>query len=395
MSDPVYPPLPDVRSIVALRPNAVGDFMFALPALHALRHTYPQARITLLGKQWHADFLRNRPGPVDEVIVMPPVAGVGAPLDAELDLERGRRFIAAMRAAEFDIAVQMYGGGRYSNPYIKQLGARLTIGTKTADAAPLDRSIAYGEVANRRLELLQVVALVGAAPPLMTQEVTVIERDRREAAALILPTPGERIVVVHPGASDVRRHWPAERFAAVADVLAAQGATIVISATEPERHLARAIVDQMRYDAIDLTGKMSLSGLCGMLDRAAMLLSNDTGPLHLALAIGTPTVGIFWLTNLLESGPLRQHLLRPALSMRVQCPVCGVENRKNRCEHDVCFVDDISVAQVTDMAMELFGQSADAKLPAPAEPAPIPHAFYRRPGPIRSDAVAGRAAPSA
>ena len=62
MSDPVYSPLPDVRSIVALRPNAVGDFMFALPALHALRHTYPQARITLLGKQWHADFLRELPG---------------------------------------------------------------------------------------------------------------------------------------------------------------------------------------------------------------------------------------------------------------------------------------------------------------------------------------------
>ena len=177
--------------------------------------------------------------------------------------------------------------------------------------------------------------------------------------------------------------------------MAAQGATIVISATEPERHLARAIVDHMRYDAIDLTGKMSLSGLCGMLDRAAMLLSNDTGPLHLALGIGTPTVGIFWLTNLLESGPLRQHLLRPALSMRVQCPVCGVENRKNRCEHDVCFVDDIPVAQVTDIAMELFEQSAAAKPPATAEPAPIPHAFYRPPDPIRSDAVAGRAAPSA
>jgi ADP-heptose:LPS heptosyltransferase len=395
MSAPVYSPLPDVRSIVALRPNAVGDFMFALPALHALRHTYPQARITLLGKQWHADFLRDRPGPVDQVLVMPPVAGVGAPPDAELDPEPGRRFIAAMQAAEFDIAVQMYGGGRYSNPYIKQLGARLTIGTKTADAAPLDRWIAYGEVANRRLELLQVAALVGAVPPLMAQELTVIERDRREAAALIPPTPGERIVVVHPGASDIRRHWPAERFAAVADVLAAQGATIVISATEPERHLARAIVDHMRYDAIDLTGKMSLSGLCGMLARAAMLLSNDTGPLHLALAINTPTVGIFWLTNLLESGPLRQHLLQPALSVRTCCPVCGVINRKNRCEHDVCFVDDVTVEEVTALALETYDQTLSRSGPAVAAPVPELHPAFHRPHPARSDAAAGRAAPSA
>lgn len=395
MSAAAYPPLPHVRNILVLRPNAIGDFMFALPALHALRHTYPQARITLLGKQWHADFLRDRPGPVDEVIVMPPVAGVGAPLDAKVDPEPGRRFIAAMREAKFDLAVQMYGGGRYSNPYILQLGARLTIGTKTADAAPLDRWIAYGEIANRRLELLQVAALVGAAPPLMAQEVTVIERDRREAAALIPSAPGERIVVIHPGASDVRRHWPAERFAAVADVLAAEGATIVISATEPERHLARAIVDRMRYEAIDLTGKMSLSGLCGMLDRAAMLLSNDTGPLHLALAIGTPTVGIFWLTNLLESGPLRQHLLRPALSVRTRCPVCDIQNRKNRCEHDVCFVDDVTVEEVAALALETYEQALSVSGPAAAAPAPAPHLPFHRPDPGYSGAAAGRAAPSA
>lgn len=396
MIDPIYPPVPNVRSILALRPNAIGDFMFSLPALHALRHTYPQAKITLLGKQWHADFLRNRPSPVDEVIVVPPAPGVGAPPDAKLDPEPGRRFMAAMRDAKFDIAVQMYGGGRYSNAYIMSLGAKLTIGLKTPEAAPLDRWLPYGEVSNRRLELLQVAALVGATPPLMAREVTVTEQDRREAAALIPYTPSERIVVLHPGASDVRRHWPAERFAAVADVLASQGATIAISATDGERHLARTIVEHMRHDALDLTGQLSLSGLCGLLDRAVMMISNDTGPLHLALSIGTPTVGIFWLTNLLEAHPLRQHLLRPALSVRTHCPVCGAENRKSRCEHDVCFVDDVTVAEVTALATELFSEAAvSADKPAASAPASAPHAPYHRPHPGYSDAAARRAAPSA
>jgi ADP-heptose:LPS heptosyltransferase len=396
MMNSSYPPLPEVRSILVLRPNAIGDFMFALPALHALRHTYPQARILLLGKQWHADFLHNRPGPVDEVIVMPPVPGVGAPPDAEVEPEPGRRFIAAMREARFDLGLQMYGGGRYSNPFIMSLGARLTVGPKTPEATPLDRWIPYGAKVNRRLELLEVAALAGAERRLLMQEeITATAQDRFDAVTLIPPRPGERLVILHPGASDVRRRWPPERFAAVADILASRGATIVISATESEGHLARAIVTHMRHPALDLTGRMPLTALSGLLERAELLVSNDTGPLHLALALGTPSVGIFWLTNLLESGPLRQHLLRPALSLRVICPVCGADNRSLRCEHDVCFVDDVTVEEVSAMALELFGQASSAKEPASAEPAQAPHASYRRPDPRCSDAAAGLAAPSA
>lgn len=391
----VYPLLPDVRSIVVLRPNAIGDFMFALPALHALRQTYPQAKIVLLGKQWHADFLNQRPGPVDEVIVMPPVPGVGAPIDAEVDPEPNRRFVAAMREAQFDIAFQMYGGGRYSNAYTLSLGAKMTIGLKTPDAAALDRWLPYGEISNRRLELLQVAALAGARPVLMDSEITVTENDHREAAHLIPPTPDERIVILHPGATDVRRHWPAELFAAVGDMLASKGATIVISATGAEAHLAQNIVSRMRHQAIDLTDMLSLPALCGLLDRAIMVVSNDTGPLHLALATGTPAVGIFWLTNLLESGPIRQDLLRPALSVQAHCPVCGVSNLKHRCEHDVCFVDDVSLEKVAGMAIALFDEVVSSTQPATGAPASAPHVPFHQQGPRHSGAGSAQAVPSA
>lgn len=393
MSYHSYPPLPDVSSILVMRPNAIGDFMFALPALHALRYTYPKAKIVFLGKQWHADFLHNRPGPVDEVIVMPPVPGIGAPHDAGVDPEPGRRFAAAIRKEKFDIAAQMYGGGRYSNPYLLQFGAKLTIGMKTSDATPLDRWTPHGEKTNRRLELLQVAALVGAAPPLLSQEIAVTPQDRREAAALIPYSEGERLVILHPGASEVRRRWPPERFAAVADTLANKGAVIVISATEEDRHLSGAIVDHMHHDAIDLTGKLPLSALCGLLERAVMMVANDTGPLHLALSIGTRSVGIFWLTNLLESCPLRQDLLQAGLSVRLHCPVCNAVNHNSRCKHDICFVDDVTVEEVTDKAMELFDQGCSMR-PAKGGPVRKPHAFDRLQGPRRSGAVAGRGVPN-
>lgn len=72
------PPLDGVRKIVVLRPGAVGDFVFALPALHALHQTYPDAELVLAGKAWHRAFLQGRPGPVDHVVEVPPVPGVGA-----------------------------------------------------------------------------------------------------------------------------------------------------------------------------------------------------------------------------------------------------------------------------------------------------------------------------
>lgn len=352
------PALPEVRSILVLRPNAIGDFMFALPALHALRSAYPEAKIVFIGKRWHADFLQGRPGPIDEVMVIPAYPGVGAPLDTPLDHALSQRFMAAAREAAFDLALQMYGGGRYSNPFINSLSAKLTLGMKTRDAMPLDRWIPYGDLANRRLELLDVAALAGAVPCFPHDELATTQNDHAAAAALLPPKPHERIVVIHPGASDPRRRWPTARFAAVADALAEKGATIVLSAVGSEAPLAREIAGRMRHHAIDFGDSLSLPALCGLLARASLLVANDTGPLHLALALGTPSVGIFWLTNLLESGPLRQQLLRPVLSVQAYCPVCGANNHNMRCEHDVCFVDDVTAEQVLAPALELFEQAA-------------------------------------
>ncbi|HSU21073.1 MAG TPA: glycosyltransferase family 9 protein, partial [Variovorax sp.] len=151
-----------MRKIAVFRPNAVGDFVFALPALHALRRAYPEAELVLLGLPWHAAFLDGRPGPIDRVVVVPPMAGVGLPPDADDD-GAALRFAAAMRAETFDIACQMYGGGTYSNPLVASFGAGLTVGARAEGAPPLDRWVRYAEPNNRRLALLEVASLAGAS----------------------------------------------------------------------------------------------------------------------------------------------------------------------------------------------------------------------------------------
>jgi ADP-heptose:LPS heptosyltransferase len=341
-----------VHKIAVFRPNAVGDFIFALPALHAFRRTYPEAKIVYLGKPWHADFLRDRPGPVDAVAIVPRCPGIGAPPD--IDPGPMHAFVDAMRAEAFDLAIQMYGGGGHANPLVRRFGARLALGMKAAGAEPLDRWVSYAPLQNRRLQLLEVAALAGARGSLDGNELQVTESDRREAAHAVPETLHAPLVVLQPAASDARRHWPAPRFAAVADCLAQAGAVIAVNATAAEAPVAHAVIAAMRYPAIDLSGRLSLSGLCGLFERTALLVSNDTGPLHLALAIGTPAVGIYWRNNLFESAPLLQDWHRAALSTRVHCPVCGAENLVTRCEHDVSFVDDVTLDEVTALALDLF-----------------------------------------
>jgi ADP-heptose:LPS heptosyltransferase len=351
--------LEDVRKIAVLRPNAVGDFVFALPALHALKHSYPEAEIVLLGKAWHAGFLHGRPGPVDRVAVMPPVAGVGAPVDADCDGEEIDRFVDAMRAERFDIALQMFGAGHYSNPFLARMKARLSAGASADGAPALERWVPYCEPNNRRLALLEVAALAGAWLPLLPPalpELAVTDADRHEAAMALPPVAGERLAVLQPGSTDPRRCWPPERFAALGDRLVRAGMRVAVNGSAGEAALVESVVGGMREPAISLAGSLGLGGLCGLLERAALVVSNDTGPLHLALALGVPSVGIFWLTNLLEGMPLRQSGLRAALSLQTRCRVCGQDNIAARCPHDDSFVAEVSVDQVERLARSLLHQ---------------------------------------
>jgi ADP-heptose:LPS heptosyltransferase len=348
-------PSNEVRKIAVLRPNAVGDFVFALPALHALKHCYPAAEIVLLGKAWHAEFLRGRPGPVDRVAVLPPVPGVGAPVDAACDPGAIERFVEAMRAERFDIALQMFGAGHYSNPFLLRLGARLSAGARADDAPLLERWAPYCEPNNRRLALLEIAGLVGAWPgPLPRPELAVTSADRLEAARALPPLRDERLAMLQPGSTDPRRCWPAQRFAQLGDRLVAMGMRVAVNGSAGEAALVDAVVGQMRRPAIALAGTLGLGGLCGLLERSSLVVSNDTGPLHLALALGVPSVGIFWLTNLVEGMPLRQSGLRAALSLRTRCPVCGQDNVGRRCAHDESFVTDVSLEQVEQLVLSLL-----------------------------------------
>jgi ADP-heptose:LPS heptosyltransferase len=352
------PRVDGVRRIAVLRAGALGDFVFALPAFDALRGAYPDAELVLLGRPWMADFLHERPGTVDRVVVVPCARGVGAPVDAVEDPAALDEFFTRMRAERFDLALQLHGGGRFSNPFVAMLGARITAGMRASDAGPLDRTMPYVYHQNERMRLLEAVALVGAAPRTLQPRLAVTARDRAEADAVLPPSPAP-LVVLQPGCTDPRRRWPAERFAALADALVDRGAVVAINGCRDERQLVRSILDTMRGDAVDLAGRLSLAGLAGVLSRASVVVGNDTGPLFLAEAVGAATVGIYWLMNLAQDGPVFRARHRYALSTRIDCPQCGRAQIDERCTHDPSFVADVTLDDVLTPALDLLREARD------------------------------------
>lgn len=342
-----------VRKIAVLRCNAIGDFIISLPALEALRHAYPGAEIVLFGLDWHADFLNGRPGPIDRVEVIPRMEGLHLFPGQEVDPGEVKAFFERMKAEGFDLAIQLHGGGRHSNPFIKQLGARLTIGARTNDAAMLDRWIPYMFYQMEILRQLEIMSLVGVEPVILEPRLEVTSKDLEEANRLV-PASVSPLVLIHPGAGDPRRRWPAENFGFVGDTLASAGVRVAIIGGEAEQDLAASVVRAMDNDAINVSGRTTLGGLAGLLARADLVISNDSGPLHMAAAVGTPTIGIYWVGNLITYGPVSRSHNRPAISWRLDCPVCGLDCTKNDCEHEESFVADVSKTVIIESAFELL-----------------------------------------
>ncbi|WP_462185883.1 MULTISPECIES: glycosyltransferase family 9 protein [unclassified Frankia] len=360
----VREPLEGVRRIAVLRASGLGDFVLALPALEALRAAYPDAHLVYLGLPWHVELLAGRPGPWDEVAAIPPWPGVststqgpsptgtaptsattddlrtdGTRADDEVRTDRVRdggvrdgevrdgavrAFVRRHRVARYDLALQLHGGGAHSTPLVHALGARFTAGGRDVGAPPLHRSVPFRHLQHETLRNLEIVGLVGASPVTLNPGLTVTADDRRAAAEAMagaeVTAGAAPLVVLHPGASDPRRRWPVDRFAGVANALAADGARIMIVGVAAERALAERLAAGVSGPVVNLAGRLCLPGLVGILATADLMIGNDSGPRHLAGALGIPTVGVFWCGNVINAGPLERARHRIATSLSDDLP---------------------------------------------------------------------------
>jgi len=362
----LHPPFPGVVRVALLRGGGLGDLLFALPAAEALAATYSSAELTLLGTRLHAALLSERPSPFASIEVLPSRPELPPDGSSEPSAVAARAFVGRMRERRFDLGVQVHGGGRTSNPYLLALGARHTVGTRTDDAAHLERTFPYLYYQHEVLRALEVVGLAGA-PPLHLEPRLRLTPDERERRSLARSRPpGARpLVAIHPGATDPRRRWPADRFAQVAAALAGDGARVVVVGDESDSCVATEIVRAAEGAGAatgsvrSVAGERTLAGLIELLLDCAVLVANDSGPRHLALAVGTPTVGIYWFGNVINASPLSRAHHRIHFAWTSHCPVCGRDCTQvgwtaERCEHDDSFVADVPVGPVLTDARQLL-----------------------------------------
>ncbi|AKJ28228.1 glycosyltransferase family 9 protein [Caldimonas brevitalea] len=355
-----YPPFDGIRKIAVLAPVALGDFIFTLPALQSLKRTYPDAQLVLLALPWIERFLAGRPGPVDRVIVIPHPRGVHAPPDQQPDEATLDRYFESMQREGFDLALQLYGGGRQSNAFLLRLGARHTAGRRTGEAPAPARWLPYRHYQHEVVRHLETVALVGADATYVPPQLSLIPRDRAELQQ-VGPLPGARYAVIHPGASDPRRRWDPASFAAVARELQARGIGIVLTGQRSEADVLDRLASSLDQAPLVLCDRLSTGALAALLAGACVLVSNDTGPAHLARAVDTPTVTIYWGPNVINAGPLHQARHRAALSWQMRCPVCDHDYGDpypyvgRDCGHTVSLVDQVPVEEVVVGALEVCG----------------------------------------
>lgn len=358
------------RKIAVLHARALGDFIVILPALAAIKETYPDAELVLLAKLWVKEFLAGRLSPVDRVIGIPALASLDGPAEAKgrscdrearIDSAEAALFYAAMQEEKFDIVMHMQGDGKSANPFIKKLGAGLTVGIRDPAAEPIDRFIPYVHYQSEVLRYLEIAALVGACTTRLEPHIEVTRTDEQHAAPVWRSIGAGPYAVLHAGADDSRRQWPANKFAAVADRLVESGYEIVLTGMPKEGKIITSVMKTMRHAAIPCTS-LALGGLAALLQKSALVVSNDTGPLHLARAVGAWTVGIYWAPNILNWGPLSRSRHRLAISWHLECPQCGVKPVSpwpflpvtHGCDHSYSFVEGVSVMEVLALAGELL-----------------------------------------
>ncbi|WP_309131479.1 glycosyltransferase family 9 protein [Brevibacterium sp.] len=347
-----------VERIAVLRGGGLGDLMFAYPGLIALRATYPQATITLLGTELQRQLVEGRPGPIDAVWVLDGEPGLR-------DTPEQAEFFARARAQNFDLAVQLHGGGKNSNPFLLALGAAHTVGSATDDAPPLERTLPYVYYQHEMIRSLEVAALAGASPQVLEPELTVLESEARAGRDIVGEAPGP-LLIVHPGATDPRRRWPNGHWIDVAVSAVSAGWQVIVVGGPEDREDGASIAAGARdrltaaqgEQVRTLAGELTLPQLLGVFTRAEVVAGNDSGPRHLAAAVGAKTVGVYWVGNALNASPLSRARHRVLMSWVTRCPVCGIDITQvgwtaERCAHDPSIVAEVSPVTVWSAVLEL------------------------------------------
>jgi heptosyltransferase-2 len=341
--------------ILVVQTAFLGDVVLTLPLLEALRQRFPDARIELLTVPAHALMLQDQPG-VEAVLTYD-----------KRGSQRGiRGFVSIarhIRAQGYDVVLSPHRSLR-SALLVACSGSTRRIGfdrplTRWAYTATVVRTARTHEI-ERNLQLLSALGIEPASiSSRLLLHVPPEGRQRAEAYFARCGMAPEAVLVgLIPGSQWGTKRWPAERFATLSERLARTLRTHVVLFGGPQdRAIADVITGACRTPVFDLVGQTPLQDLPAYLERCTVVVSNDTGPMHIAAALGKPILALFGPTTP-ALGFAPYGVPWEEVSVPLPCRPCHIHG-PHRCplEHWRCMMD-ISVEQVASGVQRLLAQAA-------------------------------------
>ena len=334
------------QKILLIRLSSLGDVVLTTPAIRAVRTHFPDAYIAMLVAKQSADVLRESPH-LNEIITFDRLA-------KDKDTGEMLRIIRHLRERKFTLAIDLQRKFRTEIlMYFSGAAERVGKGglctvrvqeqrNKHATAHYFDMLHAVGIPAeDQRLELF-------------------LAESERAAAARRFDTTGVTDtalkVGLFPGAGWKLREWMPERFAAIGDRLVAHfNANVLVFGGQKETELVQTVVGLMNAPAMPFAGNLQIRELAACIEQCDLFLTNDTGPMHIAAAVGTPTVSLFGPGNHIRFQPLG--VMHQTIRHDVPCSPC--KQFTNKCKDNIC-MKGIAVDEVWQSISRVLQKSSDA-----------------------------------
>ncbi len=340
--------------VLLIKLSAVGDVVHTLPVLAKLRSRYPAARIDWLITPECADLVRCHPALSG--VVLFPRRRFGRSWSATRGMATA---LARVRRARYDLVVDMHGQIRTAT-FALASGAPVRAGFENAREGA---RLAYSHripvpsmdhhAVDRYLWLGDLLGFDKAAPDF---SIHLPPNAAHDAAATLSHADlvGRPLALLLPGTAWETKHWRVEGFAAVARHLLDRGFGVAIAGAGRDRPRCAAVAAACP-GAVDICGRTSLATLAALMRRAAICVTNDSGPMHLAVALGVPVVSAFGPTSPLRTGPYR----RPEAVVRVEvpCSPCYIRTLR-RCPYEHRCMTSLATAMMIDRLEAVLSASS-------------------------------------
>lgn len=339
------------KRILIVRTDRIGDVIVSTPVISNLRNAYPYSYIAMMVRPYTKVIVEENPF-LDEVIIFNK--------DKFKGLFNTLKFVLDLRKKHFDLAIVMYPNTRM-HLLMFLVGIANRLGFDKKSGFFLTQKIKHQKHLGKKHEseyCLDLVRELGIEPK-EKKLLIVSNKTSDEKLNKILEEQGivssDKILVIHPGASCISKLWPPENYAKVADALVEKlGIKVVITCGPEKRDLegAAEVIRNMSHKVYDLTKKISLTETVSLIKRAALFISVDTGPMHIAASFEIPQVALFSRNDPglshVRWGPLNKRSI--ILFKDLGCEKCLAHN----CQKKFACINAITVDEVIDAALNVY-----------------------------------------